>query len=144
MTLDELRYGIESALLRGSVIRPSPDDNKAHADWIEWMTIYLYEFVIRSRQKGMKLDQAERLAYKASEKQWKTKVAARDLSYQLPKLPPGIFGSETEPAEEVPDDHFGASLESVRNERTHERTSPEQSKEAGPSPPKSPEEEENT
>ncbi len=98
MTLDDLRIGITDLLTRATLVRPEPDDDKAHAEWTRWVSEYLYQFVIRSRQKGITLEKCHKATVKSTERVIRDEEAARILAYELPKEKDGD-GTEDHTAE---------------------------------------------
>ena len=96
MDLKDLRQGIEDLLTRATLVRPDPDDHEGHAKWTEWVGEYLYQFVVRSRQRGLSLEKCHKHAIKATERAIRDAEANRILSYELPRDTTDDRGSEDE------------------------------------------------
>jgi hypothetical protein len=76
MQLNEIKIGIQNALLKGTLKTPGPNEDQAWGEWVEWMTVYLFEFVKRAIQKGMALEDAERHALRAWKRQYQDATAS--------------------------------------------------------------------
>lgn len=92
MKQNDIKIGIQRALLKGSISTPTSGDDQGWAEWVEWMSLYLFEFVKRAIQRGMKLEDAERHAFRAWKMQYRDSVVAA-----LPGPPqnPPIEGDST-------------------------------------------------
>ncbi len=88
MDLKDLRQGIDDLLTRATLSRPEPDDDVGNAEWSYRVGVYLYQFVIRARGKGITLEVAHKTAVRAAERILKDREADRILSLELPD-PPG-------------------------------------------------------
>jgi hypothetical protein len=82
MHLSEIKIGIQRALLRATLATPDKTDDAGWAKWVEWLSVYLYEFTKRAIQRGMTLEAAERHALKAMRRQLTDQTVA-----QLPTVP---------------------------------------------------------
>ena len=91
MTRNELLEGIAVILVQATLPevweeadRPDPNDSKACANWVDIVAIYLYEFSIRFKQKGLKYDRAMELAKKATKKRINQAAYERIMAMPTP------------------------------------------------------------
>jgi len=92
MTRNELQDGIAEILLQATLpdvwdnteVRPDPDSPKACTRWSYAVSVFLYEFAIRFKQKGLKYERAMQLAQKATLKKVNEAAIERIMSLKLP------------------------------------------------------------
>lgn len=92
MTRNELLEGIAVILVQATLpdlwaktgCAPDPDDAKACANWVDIVSVYLYEFSIRFKQKGLKYERAMELAEKATHKRVNKEAYERIMALPLP------------------------------------------------------------
>ena len=93
MTRNELLEGIAVILVQATLpdvwggednCYPDPTNAKACANWVDIISIYLYEFAIRFKQKGLKYDRAMELAKKATKKRINQAAYERIMAMPTP------------------------------------------------------------
>lgn len=94
MTRNELLEGIAVILVQATLpdvwgtenedCCPDPGDAKACANWVDIISIFIYEFSIRFKQKGLKYERAMELAEKATRKRVNQAAYERIMALKLP------------------------------------------------------------
>jgi hypothetical protein len=80
----ELEQGIYEAVIKAQLQRPHEDDEDGWARWIQELTIYLYEFAIRFREKGAKFEASKRQAWWATKRRIRDETVAKIMDLELP------------------------------------------------------------
>lgn len=103
MNLHDLETGIFEALYKGQLQAPAserdcphcgkkiPEDKDGWAEWIQEIGIYLYEFTVRFKQKGLKFEQAKKKAWWGSLRRIRDERVAKIMSLRLPSEPKGLY-----------------------------------------------------